>query len=279
MEPFSTFHLEQWLEKNRELFAPPYKTNRLLVHEKDFMVMILRGPNTRLDFHVEPGDEFFYQIEGDIELHVKQVGEPRQVIKIRQGEIFLCPGGLAHSPRRAAETWGLVIERKRRPDENEEFVWFCEKCDEKVTSETVAQGNIAAQVARIYEAFNADARLRTCGSCGYVFPLTPMAERLGFLEAKSNRLVESGCVGLSTVMSAGTWRNRFQTIICPPVQEHSNVILNTRACPFLRKCGNVPQKSSRIVHSHQRRRRLSHVDSQTAQSANLPHCRAAATGR
>ncbi len=185
MDMFSTYHLKQWLEKNHALFAPPYKTNRLLVHEKDFMVMILRGPNTRLDFHVEPGDEFFYQIEGGIDLHIKPAGERRQIVTIREGEIFLCPGGLAHSPRRGADTSGLVIERKRRPDENEEFVWFCEKCDEKVTSERVAQGNIAAQVARIYEAFNSDARLRSCRRCGYVFPPTPMAERLGFLEAKA----------------------------------------------------------------------------------------------
>lgn len=179
---FSTYHLKRWVEENRDLFSPPYKTNRVLAHHKDFIVMILHGPNVRLDFHLEPADEFFYQIKGDIELHVKPPEERRQVIKIREGEIFLCPGGLAHSPRRPANTWGLVIERKRRPDEKEEFVWFCENCDEKVHSQTVIQGDITGQVARIYEAFNAAPRLRTCTSCGYIFPPTPMAERLGFLE-------------------------------------------------------------------------------------------------
>jgi 3-hydroxyanthranilate 3,4-dioxygenase len=66
----------------------------------------------------------------------------------------------------------------------EEFVWFCETCDEKVNAQAVAQGDIAAEVGRIYEAFNSDAKLRTCAACGYVFPQTPMAERLGFLELK-----------------------------------------------------------------------------------------------
>ena len=56
--------------------------------------MILRGPNTRLDFHIEPGDEFFYQVEGDMELHLKAPGERRQVVAIKEGEIFVCPGGL-----------------------------------------------------------------------------------------------------------------------------------------------------------------------------------------
>lgn len=184
METLSTYHLKRWVEENKNLFSPPYKTNRLLIHHKDFLVMILRGPNVRLDFHIEPGDEFFYQIEGDIELHVKPAREKREVVKVRQGEIFLCPGGMPHSPRRGENSWGLVIERKRKAEENEEFVWFCEKCDEEVLSRTVIQGDIGSQVSKIYEEFNAAPKLRTCTNCGYVFPPTPMAERLGFLEAK-----------------------------------------------------------------------------------------------
>jgi 3-hydroxyanthranilate 3,4-dioxygenase len=184
MEAFSTYHLKRWIEENRSLFSPPFRTNRPIVHHKDFIVMILHGPNARLDFHVEPGDEFFYQIHGDIELHLKPEGQRRQVVPIREGEMFLCPGGLPHSPRRPAETWGLVIERKRRPEEIERFVWFCEQCDGKVLERTVTQGDIGRQVAEIYAAFNAEQGLRTCKVCGYVFPPTPMAERLGFLETR-----------------------------------------------------------------------------------------------
>ena len=182
--PFSSTDLRAWIETNRHLFDPPYKTNRVLAHHRDFIVMILRGPNARLDFHIEPGEEFFYQVEGDIELHLKPENERRQVVKIRAGEIFLCPGGLAHSPRRGEGTWGLVIERKRKADESEAFAWFCEACDEKVLSRIVSQGDVAAQVSEIYAAFNADPALRTCKKCGYTFPPTPVAERLGFLEPR-----------------------------------------------------------------------------------------------
>src|SRR6185295_17271464 len=160
----STTHLKQWVNENQHLFNPPFRTNKLLVSHKDFIVMMLRGPNTRLDFHIDPGDE------------------GRQTVKINQGEIFVCPGGVPHSPRRFETTWGLVIERKRRPEEQEEFVWFCEQCDALVLSRVVNQGNIPAQVTAVYTEFNNDPRLRTCNSCGYVFPETPMAERLSFLE-------------------------------------------------------------------------------------------------
>jgi len=182
MAPFSSTDLKRWVEENRHLFRPPYKTNCVLAHYKEFIVMVLNGPNTRLDFHREPGEEFFHQIHGDIELHLKPENEPRQIVKIRAGEIFLCPGGLAHSPRRGEGTWGLVIERKRNQDESEEFLWFCENCDENVLSQIVVQGDAASQVAKIYEAFNADPAKRTCKKCGYVFPAMPMAERLAFLE-------------------------------------------------------------------------------------------------
>jgi len=178
---FSPTDLKRWIEENRHLFRPPFKTNNVLAHYRDFIVLILSGPNARLDFHIEPGEEFFYQIHGDIELHIKPENERRQVVRIREGEIFLCPGGLAHSPRRGEGSWGLVLERKRKPDEEEGFLWFCEKCDEQVLSRTMTQGDIASQVTKIYRDFNADPALRRCKSCGYVFPETPVAERLNFL--------------------------------------------------------------------------------------------------
>jgi 3-hydroxyanthranilate 3,4-dioxygenase len=179
---FSSVDLKRWVNENSHLFRPPYNTNQVLAQHGDFIVMVLHGPNARLDFHIEPGAEFFYQIKGDIELHLKPEGERRQVVAVREGEMFLCPGGLAHSPRRAGETWGLVIERSRKPDEMEEFAWFCESCDEKVLSRMVTQHEVAAQVGKIYAEFNESPALRTCRRCGYRFPETPMAERLGFLK-------------------------------------------------------------------------------------------------
>ena len=179
--PLSTFHLKKWVQENKHLFDPPFKTNRVLVHHDEFIVMILNGPNTRLDFHIEPGEEFFYQIHGNIELHLKPENERRQIVEIQEGDVFLCPGGLPHSPRRGADTWGLVIERKRQVDEDERFAWFCEKCDDEVLTATVTQGNLPEQIKSVYGQFNSDATVRTCKSCSYIFPKTPMAERLGFL--------------------------------------------------------------------------------------------------
>ena len=80
-----TFHLKSGSERKLSLFNPPFRTNKLLVHHKDFIVMILRGPNTRLDFHIDPGDEFFYQVEGEMELVLKPEGERRQSHRSKKG--------------------------------------------------------------------------------------------------------------------------------------------------------------------------------------------------
>ena len=175
--------LKRWVAENKHLFDPPYKTNRVVAHYREFIVMVLHGPNARLDFHREPGEEFFYQIHGGIELHVKPEGERRKIVSIGEGEIFLCPGGVAHSPRRGEGTWGLVIERARKADEQEEFLWFCETCDELVLKRSMSPENLSVQVKAVYEQFNADAALRTCKACGFVFPQAPVAERLSFLQA------------------------------------------------------------------------------------------------
>ena len=179
---FSATDLKRWVEENRQLFNPPIKTNHVLAHYREFIVMVLNGPNARLDFHREPGEEFFYQIHGGIELQVKPEGERRKVVRIGEGEVFLCPGGVAHSPRRGAGTWGLVIERARKADEREEFLWFCENCDELVLKRSMSPESVSTEVRAVYEEFNADVALRTCKACGFVFPLAAVAERLSFLQ-------------------------------------------------------------------------------------------------
>lgn len=44
------------------------------------------GPNQRKDFHLEEGEEFFYQVKGDMNLVVLEAGRFRDVI-IKEGEV------------------------------------------------------------------------------------------------------------------------------------------------------------------------------------------------
>ncbi len=134
---------------------------------EDFIVMVVGGPNSRKDFHYNEGEEFFFQLEGDITLRVIDEGKPVD-IPIREGEIFLLPPKVPHSPQRPANTVGLVVERKRAPQEQDGFQWYCENCGEKLYDEYFKLENIVTQLPPIMERFYQNEEHRTCKNCGAV---------------------------------------------------------------------------------------------------------------
>ncbi|XP_067421159.1 3-hydroxyanthranilate 3,4-dioxygenase isoform X4 [Emydura macquarii macquarii] len=85
--------------------------------------MFVGGPNQRKDYHIEEGEELFYQVEGDMCLKIIENGNHRD-IHIREGEMFLLPARIPHSPQRYAKTVGLVIERKRLNTETDGLRYY-----------------------------------------------------------------------------------------------------------------------------------------------------------
>ena len=108
-------NLSRWIAEHRAYLKPPV-CNKRIFPDAEFTVMIVGGPNSRGDYHDDPGEELFYQIEGDMLLKTMQDGAPVD-IPIRAGEMFLLPPHVPHSPQRSAGTVGLVVERPRAPDE------------------------------------------------------------------------------------------------------------------------------------------------------------------
>ncbi|PIQ25103.1 3-hydroxyanthranilate 3,4-dioxygenase [bacterium (Candidatus Blackallbacteria) CG17_big_fil_post_rev_8_21_14_2_50_48_46] len=162
----SPINFMQWIEEHRELLKPPVG-NQLVWEDTEFMIMVVGGPNSRKDYHVNQGEEFFYQIEGDITLKVIDEGQPKD-LPIRQGEILLLPGAVPHSPQRPAHTVGLVIERKRLAGENDGFQWYCENCGEKLYEEFLHVTNIVTQLPPVFERFFSNSAHTTCQNCGTV---------------------------------------------------------------------------------------------------------------
>ena len=157
-------NFKHWIDEHRHLLKPPVG-NKMVYEDADFIIMVVGGPNARKDFHYDEGEEFFYQLEGDITLRVVEDDKPRD-IPIRQGEIFLLPPKVPHSPQRPTNTIGLVVERKRTPDEEDGFLWFCEKCGNKLYEEYLQVTNIITQLPPIFDRFYNDADHCTCKKCG-----------------------------------------------------------------------------------------------------------------
>ncbi len=163
------FSLKKWIDENRNLLKPPVG-NKVIYKDSEFIIMAVGGPNSRKDYHYNESEEFFYQIEGDIELGLQENGKANNV-SIQQGDIFLLPPRIPHSPRRSAGTIGLVIERKRRSGEKDGLMWFCEKCNNKLYEEYFLLNDIMLQFQATFDKFYASVELRTCKKCNHV--MTP----------------------------------------------------------------------------------------------------------
>jgi len=114
-------NIADWIEENKNNFLPPV-CNKLL-HNDDLAIFFVGGPNKRFDYHIEEGEELFYMLKGDMCLKVIEQNEPRDIV-IKEGEMFLLPSNIPHSPQRKKHTLGLVIERRRLSTELDGLLYF-----------------------------------------------------------------------------------------------------------------------------------------------------------
>jgi len=159
-------NLKKWVEDNRHLLKPPVG-NQVVYKDTEFIIMVVGGPNCRKDFHYNEGEEFFYQLEGDMTLPIIVDGKVKNV-EIKEGEIFLLPPRVPHSPQRNENTIGLVVERIRTSDEYDACMWFCENCNEQLHKEKFQLDDIVKQLPVLMDKFYDSKELRTCNKCNTI---------------------------------------------------------------------------------------------------------------
>mgnify|MGYP003554203438 CR=1 FL=1 len=121
----------QWAAEHADQLQPP-ECNKSIFKGDQLECMLVAGPNDRTDFHINPTEEFFYQIEGRLVLTIMQevgAGIVRNEILIEQGKCFLLPSRVPHNPRREEGSLGLVIERRRPEGVEDKTVWYCKQCN------------------------------------------------------------------------------------------------------------------------------------------------------
>lgn len=161
------FNFKKWIDENRDKLKPPVGNAQVFHNTKDFIIMVVGGPNARKDYHYNESEEFFYQLEGDITVKIIHEGKPKD-IHIKEGEIFLLPGKTPHSPQRGPNTVGMVIEKVRVGGEIDGFLWYCENCGNKLYEEYLELTDIVAQLPPIMNRFYENKELSTCTKCGTV---------------------------------------------------------------------------------------------------------------
>lgn len=161
------FNFKQWIDEHRDQLKPPVMNKVVYKDNDDFIVMVVGGPNSRKDFHYNETEEFFYQIEGNIVVKIVE-NEKIVDIHINEGDIFLLPARTPHSPRRPANSVGLVMEVYRPKGVMDAFQWYCESCGNKLYEEKMYVNDIVKDLPIVMNKFYDNKALCTCNKCGTV---------------------------------------------------------------------------------------------------------------
>lgn len=169
MSKLAAFNFQKWIDEHRHLLKPPVG-NQQIWKDADLMVTVVGGPNKRTDYHDDPVEEFFYQLEGDMVLKIFD-GDEFYDVPIREGEIFLLPPHVRHSPQRPQEgSIGLVVEPARPEGAVDAMEWYCFECQHLVHRAELVLKSIVDDLPPVYETFYASTELRTCPNCKTVHP-------------------------------------------------------------------------------------------------------------
>jgi 3-hydroxyanthranilate 3,4-dioxygenase len=157
-------NFQKWINEHRHLLKPPVG-NKCVWDNGEYIVMVVGGPNSRKDYHYNETPEFFYQVEGDMVLKI--IDQGKQVdVAINQGDIYLLPAKVPHSPQRKENTVGLVIEYPRSKGMMDALEWYCEQCNSQLYREEFALGNIETDMPKIFDTYYSDDKKCTCSNCG-----------------------------------------------------------------------------------------------------------------
>jgi len=170
MSSIEIINTAKWLQENADCFKPPV-CNKLM-HNEQLTVMFVGGANQREDYHIELGEEMFYQVKGDMSVKIIENGQHREVF-IKEGEVFILPARIPHSPQRPINTLGLVVERKRSEDEIDGVRWFVPGSSETLYEKWFHCTDLGVQLAPVIKDFFASEEYTTKKPCNNVLPKTP----------------------------------------------------------------------------------------------------------
>ena len=95
-------------------------------------------------------------------------GDTPKDVHIKEGDIYLLPPKIPHSPQRVVNTVGLVIEYPRSKKMKDALEWYCENCNNLLYRKKFKLDNIETDMPKIFDKYYSDSDKRSCPNCGEV---------------------------------------------------------------------------------------------------------------
>jgi 3-hydroxyanthranilate 3,4-dioxygenase len=160
------FNFQKWIDEHRHWLKPPVGNRQIWEDAADLMVTVVGGDNERTDFHDDPVEEFLYQLKGSMVLKTIQNGKFED-IRLDEGDIFLIPPHLRHSPQRPIpDSIGLVVEPKRPKGCLDGFEWYCFNCGSLLHRAEVELVSIVRDLPTVFDMACAQRDGHKCSNCG-----------------------------------------------------------------------------------------------------------------
>jgi len=119
-------------------------------------LMMVTGPSTVQQFHINPSPEVLYQIVGTVQIEIASSGII-SIVQLNAGDLMLIPAMVPHRPVRASGTLGLVVERAVTGCDVDRSAYLCEEFLARNMSQA---GDCASDVAGLVRKENPWIRLR-----------------------------------------------------------------------------------------------------------------------
>lgn len=157
-----------WTADHQDRLKPPVG-NQQIWKDSDLICTVVGGPNQRTDFHVDPYEEYFHQFKGEASLLIADRGQFER-IPLREGDVFLLPAFVRHSPQRPNPgSLCTVIERARPAGVIDAFEWYCADCGHLVARREIQLQSIVEDLPKAFASFyDTPAEHRVCSHCGQV---------------------------------------------------------------------------------------------------------------
>ncbi len=137
------------------------------------MVTVVGGPNARTDYHINPTEEFFFQLKGTVKVRIQHEGKPHDVVLPEELDLSFARQCAACTDARPG--YGRADHRAHPQERHDGYASLVLR---KVQQRPVRDRPLSIEVLErdmppVFDAYYSDPENQHCKKCGHINPGRP----------------------------------------------------------------------------------------------------------